>query len=358
MSSNSNHINPIITLDNYEEYFILYMDNELDQNQVQMVKGFLQQHPHLQIELDMLMETKLPVEEISFDKSSLLSVNMSSPIAEEDILLLIDNELQESRKKIVQLELASNPEYQQQFQQLLHTKLDPSEVVVHPNKKELYRRETRVIGMAVWMRIAAALIVIAALSVLYFVSTTKETLPANAVAVQPSNNQSKENKPSDNVKESDSPVELAVNKPDEKLPAEKTGSEKLLPAGSSLAKTREKENKVGEDQLAVNRAGEDAIADSYEGNTNAMNRTASIETSKQSFNNKIVTVDHVDPYNNITASIPPGGIVGDPVSNNDHKKGSLKTFFRKATRIVGQTTGFNASNGDDELLIGAVAVKL
>jgi hypothetical protein len=158
MSSNSNHINPIITLDNYEEYFILYMDNELDQNQVQMVKGFLQQHPHLQIELDMLMETKLPVEEISFDKSSLLSVNMPSPVAEEEILLLIDNELQDSRRKIVQLELASNPEYQQQYQQILRTKLDPSEVVVHPNKKELYRHETRVIGIAVWMRIAAALI--------------------------------------------------------------------------------------------------------------------------------------------------------------------------------------------------------
>jgi hypothetical protein len=354
MSSNSNHINPIITLDNYEEYFILYLDNELDQNQVQRVESFLQQHPHLQIELDMLMETKLPLEEISFDKTSLLSVNMPSHIVEEDLLLLIDNELQESRKKVVQLELSSNLEYQQQYQQILRTKLDPSEVVVHPNKKELYRHETRVIGLAVWMRIAAALIVIAALSVLYFMSAKNETLPAGSFV----DNQLKENKPSDNVKESVSPVnELAVTKPDEKIPEENTGSKKPLPAGSSLAKTRLKENKVGEDQLAVNRAGEEVIADPYAGNTNAMNRTASIETSKQSFNNKIVTVDHVDPYNNITASIQPAVVI-DLVPNNDHKKGSLKTFFRKATRIVGQTTGFNASNGDDELLIGAVAVKL
>src|SRR5688572_24517230 len=108
MSSKSNHINSIITLDNYEEYFILYMDNELDSHQVQMVKFFLQQHPHLQIELDMLMETKLPVEEVHFDKSSLLSLNMPSTIAEEDLLLFIDGELEDSRKKIVQLELSSN----------------------------------------------------------------------------------------------------------------------------------------------------------------------------------------------------------------------------------------------------------
>lgn len=55
-----------INLSNYEEYFILYMDNELDAARRQMVEAFVSLHPHLAEELEMLISTKLPVEEISF----------------------------------------------------------------------------------------------------------------------------------------------------------------------------------------------------------------------------------------------------------------------------------------------------
>jgi hypothetical protein len=357
MSFNSNHINPIITLDNYEEYFILYMDNELDPNQVQMVESFLNEHPRLQLELDMLMETKLPVEEIRFDKSSLFSENMKAPIAEEDLLLFIDNELDSSKKKIVELELASNTKYQQQYQQILRTKLDPLEVIVHPNKKELYRHETRVISMAVWMRIAVALILVAAMTVLYFTSDNNETLPPGSVAVQPVNNQPKENEPSQKVNESVLPAtEMAMNKNEEDLPEENSVSNKPSNTGSP-APSRVQEHKVSNELVALHTGNE--LTDPNVQITSSIQRTSSIETNKQSFNNKLVTVDHVDPYNNITASIQPAVYVENAAGNNDHKKGSLKSFFRKATRIVGQTTGFNASGGgDDEVLIGAVAVKL
>lgn len=357
MSFNSNHINPIITLDNYEEYFILYMDNELGPDQVQMVESFLKQHPHLQLEMDMLMETKLPVEEIKFDKSSLFSDNMKTPVAEEDLLLFIDNELDSSKKKIVELELASNTAYQQQYQQILRTKLDPFEVIVHPNKKELYRHETRVISMAVWMRIAVALILVAAMTVLYFTSGNKETLPPGSMAGQPVNNQPKENEPSQKENESLPPAtEMAVNNNEENVPGENAVSNKPSHSGS-LAKSRVQSQKVSNELVALNLGNE--LTDPNVPYTSSIQRTSSIETNKQSFNNKLVTVDHVDPYNNITASIQPAVYVENAAGNNDHKKGSLKTFFRKATRIVGQTTGFNASGGgDDEVLIGAVAVKL
>jgi hypothetical protein len=356
MSSNSNHINPIITLDNYEEYFILYMDNELDQHQVKMVEAFLHAHPHLQIELDMLMETKLPVETISFDKFFLLSSNMPSHVVEEDLLLFMDNELNEldpSRQKVVQLELDSNPEYQENYRQLLLSKLDPSEHVIHPNKKELYRHETKVIGFAVWMRIAAALILIAALSVLYFMSGNKENITPG-FANKTEKVQPKEINQVEKVNISNQPsTELAVNKTEEKETVDKNVSKKI--SGSSLTKSQEEDKEL--QQLTLNNTiNQD---DPNEARTTVMERTVAIETSKQSFNNKLVTVDHVEPYNNITASIQPAVYVENAAGNNDHKKGSLKSFFRKATRIVGQTTGFNASNNDDnEVLIGAVAIKL
>jgi hypothetical protein len=41
------------------------------------------------------------------------------------------------------------------------------------------------------------------------------------------------------------------------------------------------------------------------------------------------------------------------------KKGSLKTFFRKATRMIAKTAGLEKpSEGEDEVLIGTMAVRL
>lgn len=68
-------------------------------------------------------------------------------------------------------------------------------------------------------------------------------------------------------------------------------------------------------------------------------------------------MDRVEPYNNITASMQ-SAVYVENAGNNGDKKGSLKTFLRKATRFVEKTTGIDPSNGDDELLIGAVALKL
>ena len=46
---------------NYEEYFILYMDNELGSTERRMVEDFVKLHPDLQEELDMLLQSRWPV---------------------------------------------------------------------------------------------------------------------------------------------------------------------------------------------------------------------------------------------------------------------------------------------------------
>ena len=42
-----------INYHNYEECFILYMDNELSGDERRMVEAFVQQHPELKEELDL-----------------------------------------------------------------------------------------------------------------------------------------------------------------------------------------------------------------------------------------------------------------------------------------------------------------
>src|SRR5678815_4967560 len=51
---------------NYEEFFILYMDNELDSDDRRMVEAFVLQHPDIQEELALLKRSKLEPEQIVF----------------------------------------------------------------------------------------------------------------------------------------------------------------------------------------------------------------------------------------------------------------------------------------------------
>ncbi|OYU56262.1 MAG: hypothetical protein CFE25_03195 [Chitinophagaceae bacterium BSSC1] len=74
----SNSINEI----NYEEQFLLFLDNELTESENEQTKAFLVAHPELQANFELLQATKLPQEIISFgDKSVLYQKEERKPVA-------------------------------------------------------------------------------------------------------------------------------------------------------------------------------------------------------------------------------------------------------------------------------------
>ena len=94
---------------NYEEYFILYMDNELSSDERRQVETFVQQHPDLKEELDLLLQYKLiPDTDIVFKgKKELMvpvavgidgSTTISISNYEEWLILYMDNELSSEQK--------------------------------------------------------------------------------------------------------------------------------------------------------------------------------------------------------------------------------------------------------------------
>ncbi len=146
---------------NYEEFFLLYVDGELSATDKQAVDRFVQEHPHLAVELEMLQQSQLPIEAWDFDDKDILYRNGSAEINtsnhEEQFLLYVDNELDTEGKEQVERFVLQHPALQESFTQLKQTRLVP-EQIFFPDKASLYReekKERRVIYMR-WQQIAVA----------------------------------------------------------------------------------------------------------------------------------------------------------------------------------------------------------
>ncbi len=147
---------------NYEEYFILYMDNELSSDERRMVETFVQQHPDLKEELDLLLHYKLePDISVVFNgKEELMKVNGETPISlsnyEEWLVLYTDNELTPAQRISVEQFAAMNPAVKDELDLMMKAKLQPEEIVF-PYKESLYRKEEKVRAIPFhWLRLQQA----------------------------------------------------------------------------------------------------------------------------------------------------------------------------------------------------------
>jgi hypothetical protein len=78
---------------------------------------------------------------------------------------------------------------------------------------------------------------------------------------------------------------------------------------------------------------------------------------QQTINTKTVTPPLVVSLNDQTTS-PVTAVQRDVVKIDNEKKSSLKGFLRKATRFIERRTNITTTNENNELLIGAVSLKL
>ena len=356
MSFEPNDTNNTINLGNYEEFFILYMDNELSEDQKKMVNAFLMAHPDLQGEFDILMSTKLPLEEFSFNKEELLASNMKLSSVDEDLLLYIDNELPAKQKDIVELELTSNKHYRLQYQVLLQTKLDAAEKIVYANKEELYRRTEKAVFFKPWMRIAAAVVIIAVGGMFYFrySSTTTVTDSQTTVNInEPVKNELVDNieLPSPErttekvaVKENRLKVVEEISKADRANQKEKPHQPYLV----AIEPQKDPEENENLERATVKDIVTDAVsAKQYDINTSVAN----------GLNRDIVNTNSVTSTllerNTIESTVDQNGLTA-----GSNLKGSVKGFLRKATRMIEKRTGINPADDDGKLLIGSVAINL
>ena len=165
---------------NYEEYFLLYVDNELSAAERKQVETFVAENPDLEEELMMLKQSQLKpdVSLVLEDKSCLFKTEKQSLINLENyetfFLLYVDEELSAEERRAVELFAGQHPAQQQELEILMQTRITPETSVVFPDKASLYKKvgSEKVVAFRVWRIVAVAAMVILAVGILWMNSRT------------------------------------------------------------------------------------------------------------------------------------------------------------------------------------------
>jgi hypothetical protein len=354
---------------NYEEYFLLYIDNELSADQKKQVELFVQENPDLEEELVMLKQSRLiPDESIVFDQKHLLMKEEDAAHAvtqsfinlnnyEQWLIMYVDDELSTEEKLAVENFASANQRVQQDLELFQQTKLQ-SEQIVFPNKEILYRREktVRVINMQWWKVAVAAILILSAGITVYSVFINKNDNTKTTAAITNTNIKTKDTTALPEKQQQ--PNVISGQQREERLtvttPAKKQSNER--------AKVQEQPQEENNRQLASNSPGETVpdiqrpeIVEIDKANTGQAKMSDAVaiddKLHKENINTALVTNRVIETPDNSSKSDD----AAQYASNTENKK--FRGFFRKATRILERTTSINAT-GDDKVLIGGMAINL
>ena len=165
-----------ITRDNYEAYFLDYLEGNLDENLVDDFLKFLQENPDLKEELSLMDFAPLEPINTFFSKKEKLYKEKYDDEKEFNLaaIALIEGDISKSEKAQFDAYLLNHPEKQKEVQQFQQTKLQPDETVVFAHKNKLYRRS---LGKAIflWSSRAAAVLVVA-LAIYFYIDQSGEDI--------------------------------------------------------------------------------------------------------------------------------------------------------------------------------------
>jgi tellurite resistance protein len=378
---------------NYEEYFLLYADDELGAEERKAVEQFATANPDLAAELDILLQSRLTPDHIVVfeNKGQLIKEEKISFIDltnyEEYLLSYIDNELNPDETSELEIFLSSHPRFKEELTVLQQAKLQADQSIVFPGKESLYQKEEPVrtspfiIRMNFWkIAVAATLILAMSIGALTIIFKNKNSgtggtvatiKPAPASGDKNNLNANKEEKIIDQVTKKDgnnnnlAATDNDRQRVDEQAPKKenKIGDQKqnkiiTNPNDNPVAVTGVPVN-TGKNEQPVNKT----ITDHREEDRSKIelpgNNIVTINPSNQNIASNPVTNKSGEPYNKETAPVKTSEETAPVFAS--HVKGKnrkLRGFFRKATRVFERTTRIGSPDNDEKLLIGGLAVKL
>lgn len=356
---------------NYEEFFLLYIDNELSAAERNAVEVFVKDNPDLNGELLMLQQTVIKADDISLEKKDWLFMEEGISSMQENILLYADDELSAPDKKAIEALLATDKTAAAEWNILRQTKLQPDTSVVFDDKQSLYRTEGSRVVVFKWWRAAAAAVL---LGIVLWTGVTVynnnlKTIPGSEGVAQ-DNNTGKE-QPQNEV--------LANTNSAKSLPAETVAPENTTVAviennttgktdGNNVRpaeKNRKENNPEQTGNIAVREKNEkpsNNLPRPYFENinnreSNEIARTTVLPENDNSGTKTII--EKTNPNEKYTDPGDPATIAAIPVVNKttdennryldiDESKGKrtmLGGIIRKAKRVIERTTNIKTGDG-------------
>ena len=130
-----------ISRNNYEIFFLDYLDGKLEGKEIDRFLDFIEQNPDLKKELAGIENLKLPAEKVSFSNKNLLHKTDKQKTEDFTAVAYMEGDLSELDRKLFLKHLDFHPEQTKELNLLLKTRLQPDETIVFPAKKKLYRRD-------------------------------------------------------------------------------------------------------------------------------------------------------------------------------------------------------------------------
>lgn len=151
----------MITRDNYEAYFLDYLEGNLQENMIDEFLDFLEQHPDLKEELMQFENIRLPEEQLVFEAKEQLyrSPGNDQPAFDRQAVAYMEGDLDEQERAGFEAWLAKEPGLKKEYELFAKTRLEADNTIVYHHKKTLYRKTGTTIFLN-WAARAAAVLVL------------------------------------------------------------------------------------------------------------------------------------------------------------------------------------------------------
>lgn len=189
-----------ITRENYEPFFLDYLEGNLEEHLVDDFIEFLQQNPDLKNELQLFETVTIPAEELKFPEKNMLYRNKydQPEIFEQTSIAWLEGDLSISEAGEFMSYIEKNPKRKKELSRYELTRIRPDLSVTFSKKDKLYPQPV-IRQIKFWtMRVAAVLLVATALWILW-PSDTDENVDQPAISeLIPGNEATENHEPIDN----------------------------------------------------------------------------------------------------------------------------------------------------------------
>lgn len=173
-----------ITRDNYEIWFLDFLEGRLNRQETDEVRNFMSLHPDLADELENIIPPLFSDPGLLFPGKEKLKKDRfeDQEYLENSIIARMEGDLNETENKSLEVWLIHHPEKRQYVMQFENTRLKPDLNILFPGRERLKKKSTLI---GVWIRVASIAAVLLMVFYLFYQEERIIEQPIVAVAEKP-----------------------------------------------------------------------------------------------------------------------------------------------------------------------------